>query len=403
MNKHKSSQSGFAHFFLLMIIVLVVIAGVGYLVYSKNKSTGGLFGGGGGGQSQTGWDKGCKGDSRVAMTHQPMNMADVSTVSPMGLIAGAHVTPIDHLYFYPQEGPRDKYPVYAMADGAIIEIQPRGVNVGTGESRPTEYRIVMQHSCQTISYFDLVTKLDDAILQKAPDATTKGFNGRIDIKSGQEIGRIGAQSLDTAIYNLDLTLKGFITPELYKSEPWKIHSDDFFSYFSESMRNEMLAKNARVAEPRSGKIDYDQPGKLIGNWFKEGTNGYAGPEGSQYVGDGSGRGYWSGHLAIFYDAYDPSKVVISIGEFKNGQPEGFNVVGNAPDPAKVDASTGVVKYELTVAAQGANSQPQQGPTTVKGVVLAQVMSGEKLKFEIFPDKTASQVSGFTSAAVTYER
>ncbi|HUS26116.1 MAG TPA: hypothetical protein VMY99_02090 [Nevskiaceae bacterium] len=394
--KQKSNQSGFAHIFILILIVMVVIGAAGFLVFSKDGSKEK-------GASANEWKKDCTGTDRVAMTHKPMDMADVSTVSPLGLTAGAHVTPIDHLYFYPKEGPRDKYPVYAMADGAIIEIEVREVNVSSGESRPPEYRIIMQHSCQTISYFDLVTKLDPSILAKAPQAATKGFRGRIEIKAGQEVGRIGAQSLDTAIYNLDMTLKGFIHPSMYGAEPWKVHTDDFFSYFSEPNKGEMLAKNPRTVEPRSGKIDYDQAGKLIGNWFKQGTNGYAGPKNS-HIGDGSGRGYWSGHLAIFYDALDPSKIDVSIGDFKNGQPMAFQVTDNKPDPADVSSSSGVVKYELLTAQQGVNqASGSSSSSRVEGVILVQVMPNEKLKVEIFPGKTAAQVTGFTSAAMNYER
>lgn len=389
MKTSKNPQSGFAHI-ILVIIIALLIGGLGFMaIKGLNKSKNG--------SGISDWKAGCSGKDRVSMTHMPMNMDDVREVDPIGLTAGAHVTPIDHLYFYPKEGPRDKYPVYAMADGAIIEIQVRGVNVSSGEQRPPEYRIVMQHSCQTISYFDLVTKLDASIIAKAPDAATKGFNGRIEIKSGQEIGRIGAQSLDTAIYNMDLTLKGFIHPEMYKGEPWKIHTDDFFSYFDSSLKTAMLAKNPRTVEPRGGKIDYDLAGKLRGNWFKQGTGGYSGDE-SKKVGDGSGRGYWSGHLAFFYNAFKPSQVNVSIGEFENGQPEAFAVTGNTPDPADVDSSSGVVKYELIQISQNGTVGGK-----VRGVILVQVEAGEKLKVELFPGKTASQVTGFTSAAVTYER
>lgn len=343
------------------------------------------------------WQAGCSGKDRVSMTHIPMNMDDVREIDPIGLTAGSHVTPIDHLYFYPKESPRDKYPVYAMADGTIVEIQARNVNVSSGEQRPPEYRIVIQHSCQTISYFDLVTKLDPSIAAKVGSLSSNGWSGRIAVKGGQEIGRIGGQSLDTAIYNMDLTLKGFIHPDMYAGEPWKIHTDDFFSYFDSSLKDAMLAKNPRTVEPRSGKIDYDLAGKLRGNWFKTGTGGYTGDD-SKKVGDGSGRGYWSGHLAFFYNAFKPSQINISIGEFENGQPEAFAVSGNTPDPANVDTSSGVVKYELLQITQNGTLG-----NTVRGVILVQVEAGEKLKVEIFPGKTANQVSGFTSAAVSYER
>ena len=77
------------------------------------------------------------------------------------------------------------------------------------------------------------------------------------VKAGQEIGRVGGQSLDTAVYNLDLKLPGFVKPDSYVMEPWKIHTDDFFKYFSGQNKNDMLALNPRKIEPYGGKIDYD--------------------------------------------------------------------------------------------------------------------------------------------------
>lgn len=361
---------------------------------SKNGSAGNLD-----------WDTGCKGDGRIPMAHLPMDLVDVQSITPYGLTAGAHVTPIDHLYFYPKATERDKSPVYAMADGYIIEVGARGVNVSTGAQRPTEYRIVFQHSCQTISYFDLVTKLDDSIVKqigqlKAGD--TKG-NLHIPVKAGQEVGRIGGQSLDTAVYNLKLTLKGYIHPDMYKAEPWKVHTDDFFSYFSQDLQDQMKPLNIREVAPYSGKIDYDQPGKLIGNWFLEGTNGYAGPKDQQGHAGSNDSGYWNGHLAIFYGAINPTQIDISIGQFK-GKPTAFTVKGNAPDPATISSASGVTKYELT---QPPNpffkSDSSNQPQPVLGVILFQVMDGEKLKVEVFPDKTLAQVSDFTAAATIYER
>ena len=403
-------QSGFAHvgLFVFAIFIVLAIVGVGLKVRSKSnsKQTGSntgfiekLFNKSDDRNSQEkSWTAGCTNKERVQMTNLPMNVNDVDTFTPYGLTAGGHVTPIDHLYFYPKSGPRDKYPVYAMADGFITEITVRGVNVDSGEKRPPEYRYMIQHSCQTISYYDLVTKLDQSILDKYPDAATKGMSGRFPVKAGQEVGRIGAQSLDTAVYNMDLTLPGFIHPEMYTAEPWKIHTDDFFSYFNAEHQAQMLALSQRKVKPYSGKIDYDQPGKLIGNWFIEGTNGYAGA--NKYgMGDGTGRGYWSSHLSVHYHAINPQNIVVSLGEFKDGDPQAFAVKGNTPDPVGISKDSGVVKYELTQLPQGQQSIVSG---SVLGVVLFQVLDGEKLKVEIFPDKTAAQVTGFVSPT-TYER
>lgn len=392
------SQSGFAHLFIFIIIVVAAIGAAGYMVYKKSSvGTSGI-------DSFSSVEKStnCSDADRVQMTHLPMNMDDVASFTPYGIVAGGHVTPVDHLYFYPKDGPRDKYPVYAMADGEITSISVRGVNVDSGESRPPEYRYEIKHSCQTSTYFDLVTKIDQSILDVAPKAD-EGFSGSIKVKGGQIVGWIGGQSLDTAVYNSTLVLPGFISPELYKAEPWKVHTDDFLSYFDEPLKSQINALNRRTAEPRSGKIDYDQPGKLIGNWFLEGTNGYAGPEGHEGVGS-NGKGYWDGHLAIFYDAIFSDTVILSFGSYNDNGPMPFAVKNNAPDPADISKDSGVTKYELiNMPNNFYPAEEQNQNTSVLGVALFQVLAGEKLKVETFPGKTASQVSGFTSAAKTYER
>lgn len=396
MSRKHSKESGFAHIeLLLIVIVLIFIGGVGYMVFSKQRDKNSGYQQ----RAESEWTRGCTSDERVQMANLPMKVSDVKSFTPYGLTAGAHVTPIDHLYFYPKDGPRDKYPVYAMADGFITEITVRGINVDSGAQRPPEYRYMVQHSCQTISYFDLITKIDESILKEFPDAAAKGMRGRFPVKAGQIVGWIGGQSLDTAVYNMNLTLPGFISPKMYEAEPWKIHTDDFFSYFSEEHQAQMLALSQRKVKPYSGKIDYDQPGKLIGNWFREGTNGYAGASGYG-GGDGTGRGYWTGHLAIFYHHIDPEVIIVSLGEFKDGKPMSFAVTGNKPEPATISKDSGVIKYEL-IYGPSSTGIPQQD-NRVQGVVLFEVLDGEKLKVEIFPGKKGPEVSGFVSP-ITYER
>ncbi len=390
-------QRGFAHLILILIAV-VAIGAIGYFVIKSRGKVGG------GKDGVVSWKAGCKSEERITLTHSPMDLADVQTVTPVGLTAGAHVTPIDHLYFYPKAKERDASPVYAMADGYIKEISARTESTSSGASQKAEYRIVMQHSCQTISYFDLVTSLDPAI-QKAWGNKSGDIN--IPITAGQVVGRIGGQSLDTAVYNMNLTLPGFIHPDLYEAEPWKVHTDEFFEYFSGSLKADLLARNVRKVAPYSGKIDYDVPGKLIGNWFLQGSGGYGGPKG-----EGTGQnnhGYWDGHLAIFYYAIDGKTVSISVGKFgADGQPTAFAVKGNAPDPATITVASGVVKYELIqqpqgISPDGGEAPQQQGPVQTQGVALFQVLDGEKLKVEFFAGKTGGQVTGFTSAAQTYYR
>jgi hypothetical protein len=352
-----------------------------------------------------GWRESCEGEGDITLTNSPMNLEDLATITPYGLLAGEHVTPIDHLYFYPDD--RDTtptaYPVYMMADGYIVEI---GIRPYPGTKK--EYRIIMQHSCTFFTYFDLILELDEEILAQFPGLKTDNYvRGHVAVKAGQEIGRIGGQSLDTAVYNLNEPLTGFITPENYNAEFWKIYTNDFFKHFDEPLRSELLEFNPRTVEPVSGKIDYDIPGKLVGNWFEEDTNGYQGVEtqNTDYVQSGS-RGYWSTHLAFVYDAIDPTILHISIGDF-DGVAKQFDVKGNGPDFGDIGVEDGVVIYELI------GNRPTNFPNSetdmneenspVLGTVLVQVLADERLRYEVFPGKVATEVSEFTDEVKVFER
>jgi hypothetical protein len=418
MRKHsrnrqsKLDQSGFSLVELVIILaVLGLIGFVGFKVYQNTSHDGGigsLSGNSSKSSSQlaSSWTDKCEGSGTIAFTHSPLNLKDTDHIVPLGSLAGPHVTPIDHLYFYPPNvfsGNQavDAFPVYMMGDGYIKEIQRR--------SNSGDIRIVVQHTCTFYSYYDLIRVLDQTIVDAFPDIQSKdAVTGHFFVRGGQEIGRVGGQSIDTAVYNTEKPLTGFISPKLYSAEHWKQYTDsNFFDYFPEGIRNQMLAKNKRSAEPRAGRIDYDQPGKLIGNWFIENTNGYAGVQQGNDQGDFSGRGYWTTHLAFVPDVYEPDKMVVSIGDF-NGKPMQFSVKGNAPNFANVDANSGVVKYDLIQQKIYNSDDPiqiQQNTRdgSVLGVVLVQVMSGEKIKFEVFPNKTSGQVSGFSNNAKMYER
>lgn len=341
----------------------------------------------------------CSGTEKNKLGTLPMKYEDFSMILPYGLTVGGHVTPIDHQYFSPTvfNSPRDTYPVYTMADATITDISPRT------NDRGTEYRFVFSMSCKLFYYYDLVTSL-------APEIKTEWEksqnNINFSVKEGQLIGYIGGQTLDFAVWDMDESLSGFVVPEHYEGESWKIHTADPLNYYTNELKEKVLSKYIRTAEPRSGKIDYDIDGKLIGNWFIENTGGYSGGRKSEY---------WTTHLSIAPDAYDPTSIVVSLGDYA-GQPTQFGVKGNTPDPASVDVNSGMIKYELVqqdwVKENGQhwdrmslakNIKAKNHEEKAEGTVLIQMLENRKLKMEVFPNKTASQVSSFTSNAKIYER
>ncbi|MBI4151034.1 hypothetical protein HY492_02830 [Candidatus Woesearchaeota archaeon] len=350
---------------------------------------------------------GCKGTGTVQFTAPPMNIEDIELIEPIGLMIGGHVTPIDHGYYYAntwttpgsREDVSEFVPVYAPADGVVTSLE--AMSQVYQSSSVGDYRIVIHHTCSLYTIYIHVNQLSEKL------RTAVETRKPVEVKAGEVIG--SAPGFDFSVHNDDITLPGFVVPESYIGEPWKLHNVDMFDAFAEPVRTQLLEKNVRQAEPRGGKIDYDIDGKLVGNWFVEDTNGYAG------VFDRDDHyGYWNTHLAFAYDGIEPSLIIVSMGNYA-GEPAQFAVKGNAPDPKDIDASDGLVKYELvsfdyrTVDGQMwdrvtfAKIGKAFGGTSVQGVALVQMFEDRKVKFESFPGKTAMEVNGFTDAAKTYER
>ena len=157
------------------------------------------------------------------------------------------------------------------------------------------------------------------------------------MKAGQVIGKVhGGFTFDFALIDTAVTRQGFVRPEQFmKRDPWKPNTVDPFDYIEEPLRSKLLAFNPRQVPPFGGKIDYDVDGRLVGNWYREGSGGYAGAN--------QRWDYWVGHVTFAYHHLDPSQIIISMGEL-DGRAQQFAVQGNAPDPAKIGKAEGMVKY-----------------------------------------------------------
>ncbi|KKW05395.1 MAG: hypothetical protein UY40_C0021G0004 [candidate division CPR1 bacterium GW2011_GWC1_49_13] len=218
--------------------------------------------------------------------------------------------------------------------------------------------------------------------------------------------------MDFAVWDTTKPLTGFVNPDSYQAENWKIYTADPLDYVTAQIKEKMLAKYIRTVEPRSGKIDHDIDGRLIGSWFLEGSNGYAGSGGTQ------NQNYAAGHLSISPEHIDPTAFLVSFGNYQ-GQPQQFSISRSAPSPAEVSVETGLVKYALigwqylegnTGRFWDRTSFPSVLPLTVvnrgfpsQGCVLFQLVEDRQLKMEAFPNQSCSAVSAFTSAANFYER
>lgn len=342
----------------------------------------------------------CEGGDKPLLTHAPMRAEDYTMIIPYGLMIDGHVTPIDHQYFSPADynsGP-DAYPVYAMADATLVNVGTRPSQFGSDE-----YRLVFSVSCKLFYYYDLVTTL-------VPDILTafeaQGGNVVIPITAGQQIGTIGGQTLDFAVWDMDVELDGFVMPEHYAGESWKIHTADPLNYYTDRLKQELLAKYIRTAEPVSGKIDHDIDGTLQGTWFREDAVGY-----TAYPDPGN---YWLTHVSFSPDHIDPTGFIISLGDYE-GQATQFAAIGNTPQPRDVTPGTGLVKYSLTqVNYKTADGSYWDRTTLVapilfsagtnpQGCLLVQLTDTGALQLEAFPNQSCGLVDGFTDHATTYQR
>ena len=337
-------------------------------------------------------------------------------IRPMGAISGGHTTPTGHMYIHPRNpgelpppyGPETYPPPYdvrAPADGYIV-----GIGTMSGHLRPApegqpalveDYHVTISYSCTLDTFYIHLNGLAPEILDVTGDFQRGSRwywnpdNPPIPVKAGQVIGKVGS-NFDFGVYDTEVTLSGFVIPSRYEG---KIHTVDPFDYFEEPLRTQLLEKNLRAAEPRGGRIDFDIDGRLVGNWFLEGTEGYSEEQALSFV----------------YDYLDPTQIRISVGGLSGRR--GWGVRGNAPDPADVIPASGLIKYEITdtgwiVASTGefwseGSSHPGSELRGVNGdstgSLLVQMLGDRRIKIEVFLGQPPSQVEGFTSAARIYER
>ncbi len=343
----------------------------------------------------------------VRLTSFPLRASDISHINPMGMMASGHTTPCDHLYLVAKESP-DKsqlYDVVAVADGYVVMIQWRPNPVG-GQLDPTVFdravdlKVVVEHAATCWSFVDHLVELAPALQTPTVDTLRPGqpLAVRIPVKAGELIGKVrGGFTFDFALIDTTVTRTGFVNPaQFLNRDPWKQHLVDPFDYVDEPLRSTLLAFNARQAKPRGGKIDYDIAGRLVGNWYRVGTGGYAGLNGRW--------DYWVGHLTLAYHHLDPTQIIVSLGDV-GGRARQFAVRGNSPDPARITASDGLVKYELVapnIDSRTGKAYPDYHERFY-GVLLVQLVEDRKLQLEVFPDQTPDQVRGFTDQVRTYER
>jgi hypothetical protein len=302
----------------------------------------------------------------------PIDPSEISGIVPLGNLnpLGGHVFPTDHIYL--DYGGKPRLAVRAPAEGTVYAIRDQLQGGAKIEIRVDAH----------LSYYLAHVLPDPAIRVGSP------------LKAGQVIGRVSGESLlDLGACDSRVRLRGFVNPVRYPEST--LHTVSPLSLFAEPLKSQLLAKVRRGSRDKEGKIDYDQPGKLVGNWFHE----------SQPVPQSSaGRPeIWARQLAFVYDAREPQAIRVSVGG--TVAPAGhYAVQPGAPDPATVSIDSGPVNYQLvdTSAPSGPAAATTLSPPT-KGVLLVQLVDEDKLRVEWFPGQAPSVVERFTEAASLYRR
>ncbi|MQF70223.1 hypothetical protein FIM12_07840 [SAR202 cluster bacterium AD-804-J14_MRT_500m] len=339
----------------------------------------------------------------------------ITAIEPMGRTSpfNSHVTPTDHLYVHREYSAGNEY-VLAPGDGYIVQVDraredsPLSITDDQGKFRGEQakplvpdYRVVMMHSCALFTIFIHLGELAPAVEEASgPVLRGKTWMAGYDrepllLKAGDPIARYGSQNLDWSVHDANTVLEGFVAPDRYEDERFKIHTVDPFQFYREPARAALLDKMLRQAEPRAGKIDYDIEGRIIGNWFLEGTND---PLDAQT------------QLSIVYGYIDPTQLRISIGADMGIDDSlcgpcfgSYGVRGNEPDPANIGVGAGLVKYELMSRDEERAWVSERVGDTSLGAFLVQHLGDRRIRVEVIPGKSLEEVSGFSDKARTYRR
>ncbi len=370
-------------------------------------------------------DRNCKNNPSVRFTALPIALTDISLIEPIGELREGHIVPGDHAGIEYQTSPSSKpVKVVAPADGIIVHVERHAYTPPAGYPQNIRhYHFYMVHSCTLFTGYVHLTEFTPEILAANPalknlDAADvreyQNLAVNIPVKAGQQIGTAWTFGLlGVVTVDLNVSNKGYLNPQTYRSENWRPHAVSFFDYLDDYLKSQIMGKNPRSIEPRGGKIDFDIDGKLVGNWFEQGSGGFRDESKKPTLCGNFPCPYWNGHLAFVYDFVDPTQLRVSVGhDWGLADHTPFGVKGNNQDFKNIGVPEGMIKYELVALKdiskeKGFNSNSTlvtiNDESKILGILLVQMMENQKIKVEIFPGKTKEEVTDFTSRAKVYTR
>jgi hypothetical protein len=306
-------------------------------------------------------------------TASPIEPDAIEMIVPLGNLnpRGGHVFPTDHIYL--NYGGKPGLEVSAPGDGTVFAVRAQLHGGDKIEVRVDE----------NLTYYLAHVRLEG------------GIRVGTRLKAGQTLGRVAPGSmLDLGSCDERVKVSGLLDPARYPSP--MLHAVPPLALFAEPLKSRLSAKVAREDPDRNGKFDFDQAGKLVGNWFHESLPSSQSAQGRPET--------WTRQLAFAYDNRRPGAVRVSIGGTV-APPGLYAIQTGGPDPATVSQATGLVKYELAaIGPRGPVSlRETSAPQAPSGVLCVQLAGERKLRAEYFPGKKAGDVLGFTASASVYVR
>src|ERR1041385_4007869 len=295
-------------------------------------------------------------------TVSPIAVGSISSIIPLGnLNPPNHVYPTDHIYIVPVSAAAGANAVSAAAAGTVLDLyQPDG----------TDWKILIKLDKSFYYYYDHITPISGLSIGQS-------------VTAGQVLGTNSGRgaAVDFGVYNFNnAPVAGILNTCALKAESIV---DAPLKYYSGTLQTSLYAKvNVAAGVSKDGKFDYDQAGKLTGNWTLSGHQ--PGAE-TQYA------------LAFVYNVVDRS-MRVSAGSLLGGGGT-FGVQAALNDWSFFNTGSGQVNIRLYPTSQGDQGAPS---TSQFGVLAVQMISANQIKVEMFLGNTPG-VAAFTSNAQLYER
>ena len=309
-------------------------------------------------------------EGNLVFTHSILAFEDIGNIIPLGnLNPPGHTLPTDHIYFVTKGNEKE---VKAPAAGRILEIIKGSANSDDAIKIATT---------KTTTYYLGHIHLDIALAEGD------------EIAGGQPLGLSGgAAAVDLGVMNKEIS-----NPLLNQHHPAStMYGDAPLKYYGDSGLQASLYALVRPTndmeyiapsqEAKDGTFVFDQAGRLIGNWFRDGTLAYE----------------WEEQLSFSYAVFYPDQLRIAIGRENATQCMLFAIKNADPTPLKpenVSVGSEAVAYELYNGNNVSNGEPTGARI---GLMMVEMVADDRIKIEIFND-TASATRTFSDGAWYYER